>query len=340
MFKKAIIASSFLLQVMLCMAKIGGKSTYSFLKVNSSPKLAAMGGVLESPIYNDVSMIAYNPSLLDSTLHQQIGINYLYYPGNISNTTVSGAFCYKYGTFGANLTSFNYGSIDSFDELGESLGMFTANEFSVNVYYSRSILKNINISVGLSNIISQLERYKSYGLAVHLGARYLSNDRLFSSSLLIKNIGHQIIPYTSGNYESLPFEIQWSVSKKLSNAPFGVSLTLTDLQNFKIYNNLRKKSAAVDNKSESLFMRASKELLCHINIGATIIPSKYFTIMGGYNFRRQNELSVGEKLGGGAGFSLGFSVHLRRFEINYGLAMYHIGANSNHIGLIFKLYNP
>ncbi|MGL4956754.1 MAG: type IX secretion system protein PorQ [Bacteroidales bacterium] len=338
MLKKTIIASYLLTQISLhCVAQIGGQSTYNFLKVNSSPKLAAMGGVIEVPIYNDVGMIAYNPTLLDSSLHQQIGVNYLHYPGNISHTAVNGALCHKYGTFGISFISFNYGVMEHFDEIGTHLGQFNANEFAISAHYSHTLWRNISTSLSLSSIISQLERYKSYGLAINLGVRYTSSNKLFSTSLLLKNIGSQLKPYTEGNYESLPFEVQWGFSHKFENAPLGISLSLTDLQNFKLYNNT-KTNTSVDDQAELWFMRAGKEFLSHVNIGVSIIPTKYLSIMGGYNFRRQNELSVGDKLGG-AGFSLGFALHLRQIEFSYGLAMYHVSANSHHIGLIIKLYN-
>jgi len=58
--------------------------------------------------------------------------------------------------------------------------------------------------------------------------------------------------------------------------------------------------------------------------------------MGGYNFRRRNELKVGEYIGA-IGFSFGFGVRLKYFELSYGRAVYQSGQGGNHIGLIVKL---
>ncbi len=337
--KTAIILLLTIASARVC-AQIGGESTYNFLKVNPSAKSAALGGVSLSPMYNDVGMVTQNPALLDSGMHRDISLTYLHYVAGISHSSLAGAWHQKgVGTLGLSFVSLNYGSFDGYDEEGADMGTFNANEFDLGLHYSRNVWRNVSLGATLNTIISQLERYNSFGMALNVGARYHSHNNLFNATLALKNIGYQLKPYTEGNHEKLPFEIQLSMAQKFENAPFGISLSLNDLQSFNTYTNTEESQTSLDGREqqESGLTKAGKELLSHVAVGVEIIPSKYFFIMGGYNFRRGNELKVGEK-SGGTGFSFGLGLRLKYVELNYAHAIYHLGGANNHFGLILRIF--
>ncbi|MDR0710931.1 MAG: type IX secretion system protein PorQ [Prevotellaceae bacterium] len=339
MFKK--IGEIFLLLVLAThplLAQIGGESTYNFLKINSSPRSAALAGACMTPLNNDVSLTPHNPALLDSAMHNSYAITYLAYLAGISHSSVIGAW--RMGSdamFGASIVSLNYGSFDAMDEAGESMGQFSANEFTVGLHYSRSMLSFLNVGAVLNTVVSQLERYRSYGVAVSLGARYRSADGLLSATLSLKNIGVQLKPYREDNREKLPFEIQLGFAKKLERAPLGFSFTLNDLQSFSVYNNTQETENMLtsDSQSEGMMAKIGKEFMSHLSLGVEVVPSKYFYAMGGYSFRRSNELSIAEG-GRGTGFSFGLGILLKYFELSYARAAYHVGGATNHFGLLLK----
>jgi hypothetical protein len=320
-------------------AQLGGESTYNFLKVNSSVKSAAMGGTAVAPLHNDVSMVAQNPALLDSAMHSNVSLTYLGYPAGISHSSLAAAWHKNdVGTLGLNFTSLNYGAFEHTDEVGEELGNFSVNEFAIGLLYARSVWRGVSLGAQLNTIISQLERYKSYGMAMNIGARYQSPDGLLNATLSLKNIGYQLTPYTENVRGKMPFEVQLAVAKKFEKAPFGLSLSLNDLQSFSVYNSTEEQYSSMDGSSQekSTLAKMGSELISHVSVGVQIIPSKYFFIMGGYNFRRRNELRVGES-SGATGFSFGFGIRLKHFDISYGRATYHAGQAGNHFGLILKL---
>jgi hypothetical protein len=234
--------------------------------------------------------------------------------------------------------SLNYGSFSNTDETGEQFGNFNVNEFAIGLLYSRSVWHGVTLGAELNTIISQLERYSSCGVALNIGARYQSPDRLLNATLTFKNIGFQLTQYTEGSRGKLPFEVQLAAAKKFEKAPFGISLSLNDLQSFSVYNDTDEQYRSFDGsvQSKSVLSKIGNELMSHVAVGAQIIPSKYFFVMGGYNFRRRNELKVGE-YSGAIGFSFGFGIRLKYFELNYGRAVYQSGQGGNHIGLIVKL---
>lgn len=319
-------------------AQIGGESTYNFLKIGSSPKSAALAGSCLAPLYNDVGMTPQNPALLDSNMRNTYALTYLAYLAGISHSSVAGAWrAGNAGMLGASIVSLNYGSFDARDEVGEEAGQFNANEFTVGLHYSRSVLRFLNVGVVLNTVISQLERYHSYGMALSFGARYRSADELLNATLSFKNVGMQLKPYREDNRENLPFEIQLGFAKKLEKAPLGFSATLNDLQSFGVYNSTQEEGNALNasKQSANVMTKVGREFLSHLSLGVEVAPSKYFYVMGGYNFRRSNELSIAEGQSG-AGFSFGLGILLKYFELSYARAVYHAGGATNHFGIVLK----
>ncbi|MDR1342434.1 MAG: type IX secretion system protein PorQ [Prevotellaceae bacterium] len=326
------------------LAQLGGESTYNFLKINASPKSAALAGSCLTPLHSDVGMAPHNPALLDSSMHNSYALTYLAYLAGISHSSLAGAWrAGSMGMLGASVVSLNYGSFEARDEAGEESGRFSANEFAVGLHYSRSVFSSffssssVNLAASLNTVISQLERYSSYGVALNLGARYRSADKLLNATLSFKNIGMQLKPYREGNREKLPFEIQLGVAKKLERAPIGFSATLNDLQSFSVYNNTQEQDNVLDGsqQGESVAAKIGKEFMSHLSLGVEVAPSKYFYAMAGYSYRRSNELSIAEG-GAGTGFSFGLGILLKYFELTYARAIYHAGGATNHFGIVLK----
>lgn len=322
------------------MGQIGGESTYNFLKIGSSPKSAALAGACLAPLYNDVGMTPQNPALLDSSMRNTYALTYLAYLAGISHSSAAGAWrAGSTGTLGASIVSLNYGSLDARDEAGEDEGQFSANEFTAGLHYSRSVLSFLSVGVALSAVVSQLERYSSYGAALSLGARYHSADGLLNATLSLKNMGAQIKPYREDNRERLPFEIQLGFAKKLERAPLGFSATLNDLQSLSVYNDTQEEDNTLNSSGQSagVATRIGRELLSHLSLGVEVAPSRYFYLMGGYSFRRSNELSIAEGRSG-TGFSFGLGILLKYFELSYARAIYHAGGAANHFGVVLKKF--
>lgn len=320
-------------------AQLGGESAYNFLKLNPSAKSAAMGSVGIAPMYSDVSMTAQNPALLDSSMHRKFSLTYLNYFAGISHSSLSGAWNRnEIGTFGVNLVSLNYGSFDGASDEAVDEGTFSVNQFALGLLYSREVWHGVSLGAELNTIVSQMERYTSVGMAVSVGVRYRTPDKLLNTTLAFKNVGFQLKQYTDNSREKVPFEIQFSLAKKFAKAPFGISFSLNDLQSFNTYYKTSENEQLMDGTvaDESVVSKIGNEFLSHVAIGLQIIPSQYFFVMAGYNFRRHNDLKVGDS-SGMTGFSFGFGLRLKYFELNYARATYHAGQGSNHFGITIKL---
>ncbi|MBK9613722.1 hypothetical protein [Candidatus Amarobacter glycogenicus] len=95
-------------------------------------------------------------------------------------------------------------------------------------------VNKLRYGVSVKMLYSQLESYNSFGMAADLGAVYVDTARLFTAALVMRNAGTQFKPFTENNYEDLPFEIDFALSKRLKHLPLRISFTMHDLQSFDI----------------------------------------------------------------------------------------------------------
>ncbi len=337
------ISFLFFISIGIASAQVGGSATYSFLKLTNSARIAALGGDNISINDNDLNFVYHNPALLDSAMAKNLVLNYVNYFAGINYGYAAYAFrTKKFGTLATGLHYMNYGKFIKANETGEISGEFKAFELAINLFWSKQILDSlITVGINLKPIYSQLETYNSFGLALDLGANYESKNKLFSSSLVFKNIGSQIKPYTKGNYEPLPFDIQLGFTQKLEHAPFRISVLLHHLHKWDLtydpYANLAFTSTSgstiIDNSYKfNIFDNA----LRHTIFSMEFIPSKSFVVMLGYNHQRRKEMMV-ETRPFLVGFSWGIYLHVYKLRLSFGQAIYHLAGASNHFSINLNL---
>lgn len=329
-------------------AKEAGEYTYDFLTLTSSARVAALGGEQISIYDNDLNLVLHNPSLLNGSMSNHIVFNYVPYIADIKY----GYFSYartldKIGNLGVGIHYIDYGNFIAADSYGNKTGDFSAREYSVNFYYSRPVFDSlIQIGGTLKYINSYLETYRSWGLALDAGITYYSNNKLFVAALVMKNLGTQVTKYyDAADRESLPFEIQLGLSQKLEHAPFRLSVTFRNLET----PNLRYTTAADKEKADEInkFTGETKKedkvsdfttnFLKHTIFGLEIIPSKYFTVDFGYNYRRRQEFKIEDDRPGFIGFSWGLNLYLKNITVSYGRARYHYAGVPNFISIGINL---
>lgn len=315
-------------------SQTGGDNVYEFLNLTHSSLITSLGGANVSLFTDDLNMAYHNPALLNSGMDNSLAINYVnYFAGiNYGMTMYSRSYA-GIGNFAAGLTYLNYGTFQETDESGNITGTFTAAEYALSMIYSRTIDSLFSIGVNLKPVLSNLEKYTSFGLALDAGASYHSRNNLFSAGLAIKNIGMQITTYTGGAREKLPFEIQAGVTQRLGHAPFRFSLTLRHLEKFDMtYNYPSSVNPASTQSGNDGF---GENLLRHMILGAEIIPQKNFYFSAGYNYQRRKELQVDSNVST-VGFSWGFGINTSFMSLGFGRATYHLAGTSTDISLIIR----
>lgn len=321
-------------------AQIGGDNTYDFLNLTQPARVTALGGTLIAVKDNDLNLSFQNPSLLDSTMHNCLALNYSDYFADIQYGYAAYSRTFKnIGSFSTGIQFVDYGNFTESDIYGNIYGQFTGAEYALNLSYSRSIDSLFSVGAALKTIYSKLYDYLSYGNALDLGATYNNQKHLFTAALVIKNIGRQWKTYSAVR-EPFPFEIQLGVSKKLAHAPFRLNFTATHLEKWDL-TFVDPAATSVDpitgeTIDKSKFSKFADKLARHIVFGAEILLTKNFHLRMGYNYRLRQELML-ESRPGISGFSFGFGIKIYKFHLSYGYARFHPAGGPNRFTITTNL---
>lgn len=320
-------------------AQLGGNSTYTFLNLTHSARVAALGGKVASIPDDDLNLSFHNPSNLHEGMSDHLVVNYVNYFSDINFGYVSYARHFEgIGDFAGGLNYINYGKFIAADQMGTITGEFRAAEYSLNLIYSRALDSLFRIGVNLKPVYSVLENYHSFGLLADIGLTFTNREKLFSAGLVLRNAGFQLKPYHEGHREPVPFEILLGVSQKLRHAPFRFSLVAHNLQKPDLrYEDPNRTTGEFDpltgepvpvNKWEKL----GDNIMRHLIFGVEFTPLENFYIRAGYNYQRRQELKISTRTAM-VGFSWGFGIRISKFHLSYGRASYHLAGASNHFSL-------
>lgn len=348
--KKLVLVISALL-ALKGFSQIGGTRVYSFLDIPMTARAAAVGGSNMSIWGSDINLIHSNPALLNPSMTKQVAFNYSNYVGDINLYNAMYAHSLKkYGTAAIDISTFNYGKFQGYDELGQKTTSFRANDNSINLSYAKPMADSMfNIGLTLKTIISQYDIYKSVGNAIDLGVTY-HNRKNMTVSLLVRNVGFMWKSYSSTSAkESLPNDVQLGISKKVAKAPFRLFLVYDQLMKWNLSyispvdttgksSTLNSSDKTQDSTGYQRFrVRAGKygdNFMRHVVIGTEIVLSKNFNLMVAYNYRRQKEMTLPEARGV-SGLSLGFNLRIKRFGFSYSFSKMAFPGNSNIFGISF-----
>jgi hypothetical protein len=334
MIKKGLFIL-FLFTATNLLSQTGGDNVYEFLNLTNSGLVASLGGTNVSLRTPDLNLAYHNPSLLSAEMDKNLTISYVNYFAGINYGMSMYARSFpRAGNFAAGITYLNYGSFTESDESGIITGSFKAAEYAMSLIWSRSVDSVFSFGVNLKPVLSHLERYTSFGMAIDAGASYQSRNKLFSAGFVLKNIGLQITTYTGETRENLPFEIQAGVTQRLAHAPFRFSLTLRHLEKFDLTHTYDENSDASGTTASSA-SGFGENMLRHMVIGAEVIPHKNFYFSAGYNYQRRREMQIESRVST-VGFSWGFGINTSYLSLGFGRATYHLAAASNHITLILR----
>lgn len=320
-------------------SQIGGKYTYQFLNLVTSPRQAALGGKTITIYDDDVNQAQFNPATINAEMDNHLAINYGSYFGEVTYGTASYAYTYDrhLQTFHVGINYVNYGKFDGYDENGQSTSQFTGSETALSYGYAYNLpYTNIFLGVNGKLISSSLESYNSFGGAVDFGAVFIDEANDVNWALVIRNIGTQFTTY-NGTNEKLPLEILAGVSQELENVPIRWHLTLENLQQWNIsFSNPNRSRGSLDGGSNDEKVSAMGNALRHVIFGVELFPKRSFNLRLGYNFRRAEELLILDQRNF-SGISVGFGLKLNKLKFNYSYSRYTLAGNTSLFGLTVNL---
>lgn len=319
----------FLVTMLPVHGQTGGDNTYEFLNLSPSAHANATGGITVSSPVSDLSLPYYNPSLLNASMDNDVSLSFSTWLAGIKYGYAAWAHATESaGTFAGGLSFISYGSFTEADAAGNITGSFTAGEYALNIMWSWQIDSSFSIGANLKPVLSHLERYFSAGLCIDIGASYHNERLLLDAGLVIRNAGLQIRSYTGRGGEPLPLEIIAGATKRLAHAPFSFTLTVRHLEKADM-------TYDYDTEDDTGAGGFGEDILRHMALGVEILPSDSFWIGAGLNYQRRAEMRT-EQRAGLAGFTAGFGIRTKAFELAYAHDAFHPAGGSNHLTVTLR----
>lgn len=291
---KSVIYSSVVL-ILISLSTTLAQNTYEFLKLDMSPRAAAMGGSFVAN-NDDPDVIFYNPAGLSMLENNPVSFSFVKHLMDINLASVS--FSTEFadiGRFGGAIKYINYGTFDEADEFGNRTGEFGAGELALIIGYANLLDANFYYGANVKFIYSSIADRSSNAIAADVGLHYAIPEQFLNFGFSILNLGTQVSSYYNLK-EELPLDITIGVSKRLERIPIRLSLDFHRL-----------------NQDRENFTQRFKAF----TIGAEINLSKVLTLRLGYDNERRSDLKIGTTAGI-AGFNIGLGAKISEYTFNYG----------------------
>lgn len=311
-----------------------GTAVSTFLEFPVSAHTAALGGNNVSYLGTDHNFAFSNPSLLTSAAANRVSLNYSIYMYHTGYG--SAAYTTKFSDKDAFMVGFQgafYGKMDSYDKYNNNIGKVNANDFALDVTYSRYLNQYFSIGATLKPVINSYGGYTSFSLGADIGVTFHHEPTLINLALVVQNFGGRIAGPKDVVLapQWMPLNVALGFTKKLKKAPLAFHLTLQNLQKWDYNyatNNIEENAGKVNVGN----MIGRKFI-----IGMDVVPkSEKFWIGLSYNFDRG--LSLGNPVVLSlSGLSFGGGAKLYMFRLGVGVAFYSTAAVTAHFSLAMDI---
>lgn len=280
--------------VLLISSSLGAQSIYEFLKLDYSPKAAALAGSFVAN-NDDPNVIFYNPAGLYNINETMVSFSYLKHLLDVNSASLSLSYnLERIGKIGFGVQYINYGSFDEADEFGNITGEFGANEFAFVLGYANLLDENFNYGVNAKFIYSGIADVSSMGAAFDIGLNYIFPETNWSVGFSVLNIGTQISKYYEIE-EDMPLDIRIGFVKKLQHIPF------------KLFFSLNRLNESTDNIIDKLNQ---------FTFGGEFRISSAINLRFGYDNQKRKDMKLSGSTGL-AGFNFGFGIFVRNYNFDY-----------------------
>ena len=280
-----------------------GARSYAFLDLPVSAHAAALGGDNISIIEDDITLTTHSPALLSSVSDHTLSLGYMNYMEGINSFHAAySQIAGERGTWGASVQYLDYGTFSRRDEQDRDLGTFRAKDFNFMGLYAYNLTDYWSGGVAAKVIYCSYDSYSSIALAADLALNYYNAEWNFSFSAVARNLGGEVKSFADETAK-LPVNLMLGATKRCSQAPIALHLTLARLQDW------------------------DEDFANRIALGVDFYPIRNFYVAGGYNFRKADEMKVGDS-SHGAGWSFGAGCHIRKVKVDAAYGKYHVAGGS------------
>jgi len=172
-----------------------------------------------------------------------------------------------------------------------------------------------------------------------LGGTFTHPEKNITIGLAIKNAGIILSNFSPSSESTTPFDIQMGISFKPEHMPTRFTITTHHLHQFDISFFDPESNVQLDasgNEVEADEPGLGDKIMRHFIVGTEFIFSDNFQLRAGYNVLRRKELRL-ENVSGGAGFSIGAMIRVKKIEFAFTRAFYHTAGGITSLGISSNL---
>ncbi len=314
---------------------------YRALTDANSARVVALGG-LPLPMHDgDLQTVVFNPSAISPEMNNQMVLSYVG-DFNIGTNFATAQYSHtfeKLGSFAASVQYYNYGSMQYVSESGNVDGStFNVSDYAVTLGWGRELTDKWSIGANLKYAGVQYESGQAGALGVDVAATYWSYSN-WAFTLTARNIGRQIYSRELNvTNKWLPFSVDFMASKKLNHLPLTIILGYKDIQHWnKLYKDPLDLSGYYDPitgqyQEPSKASKFFTNLGCHLVVGGELALGKNLFLRASYNYETFRNMGVPKKRSL-VGFSVGFGVKIKAFQLDYARSRNNIVGSPNFLTL-------
>jgi len=207
-----------------------GQSGWQFLKINSDPRQAAMGGAFAAISKGDANAIFGNPAALVDVYRLDLQLNNTNWIADIKLQSISfSATVDKLGTFAVSFITLDYGDIPETINSpvdGENITIpyvtgnyFSARDIAAGISYARKITDRLSLGGNLRWIRQRIDDLSMTNWALDIGTMYYTGYRGLRIAITAKNFGpdSHLVGW-SEEYQSEPVDVRMPIDFRLGMA--------------------------------------------------------------------------------------------------------------------------
>jgi hypothetical protein len=181
-----------------------GTSSFPFLKINVGARAVGMGGAFTG-LADDEASLYYNPAGITSVSGNRYMLEYLNYFEDMQSGLVG--FVHPISEtrfFAAHINYLNYGKFIQTDNLGTVTGDFGGGDLAIAGTYAMKLREYFAVGATAKFIYEKVQNYSATGVALDLGAKYISDRSRYTAGVMVQNLGFQLSALGTSPKEKLP----------------------------------------------------------------------------------------------------------------------------------------
>lgn len=304
-------------------SQLGGKHTFASLDLSYSARTVGLGNDFITARDNDLTLGLLTPSLLNLEQSNATSFSHSILSGGINYGMVGYAHKIKNaGIMSGHVRYVSYGKMDETNEYGDVIGSFRAGDVIAGLGFQHDVNRFISVGANLNFIFSNYSYYNAFGMTLDLAGTFHFDKANTLVTALIKNAGYQFDGYTQKNHEPIRPNMQIGVSHKIKHAPLRLSVLIHDLNKWDLtYNDPFLKPTKDPLTGDTIPVKRSgfgEKLGRHFTFQLELLPTKYLQFRFAFNYQQRQQMKVVDRTGL-AGFSFGFGLMLKKFQLQYGI---------------------